>query len=130
MNIRSGLYYTPEHVWGKTEGNEVLLIGITDFGQESMGEIAFVELPAVGKEVKKSDIIIAVGSSKAFVDLPSPVSGTVLAINETANLDPVLINNSPYDDGWLVKIQVSNPAELTEMMDSAAYSDFLAKETG
>jgi glycine cleavage system H protein len=124
MDHPAELRYSKDHVWVRVDGDAGVVIGITDFGQESMGEIAFVDLPSVDKEVVKDEVLIAVGSSKAFVDLPSPVSGKVLAINEAIMMEPVLVNNSPYGDGWLVKMRLSKASELEEMMDSATYTAF------
>jgi len=119
-----GLKYTKDHVWAKPEGS-IAVIGITHFGQESMGEITYVDLPLLGKDLEKDQIIFAIGSSKAFIDLPSPVSGKVLEVNEVINTDPTIINNDPYDKGWMVKMSLANPAELDSLMDKTAYDTFL-----
>ena len=124
-NIPNDLKYTKDHEWLKTEG-EVATIGITDFAQGSLGDLVYVELPAVGRQVKKGEACVIVESCKAASDVYAPISGEVIAVNNAAVAEPALINNTPYEAGWLIKIKPSNAAELAELIDSNSYSQIAA----
>jgi glycine cleavage system H protein len=130
MKYPENLKYTKDHAWVRDEGNGTAAIGITFFGQESMGEITFVELPEIDKEIEIDQIIFSIGSSKAFIDIPSPISGKVVMVNEELNTEPTLINTSPYESGWIVKMNLSHPAELESLMDSSAYEAFISDTYG
>jgi glycine cleavage system H protein len=130
MKYPENLKYTKDHAWVRDEGAGTVAIGITFFGQESMGEITFVELPEIDKEIDIEQIIFSIGSSKAFIDIPSPISGKVIMVNEELNTEPTLVNTSPYDQGWIVKMNLSQPAELDSLMDSSAYAAFVADTYG
>ncbi|ORX55155.1 glycine dehydrogenase [Hesseltinella vesiculosa] len=112
--------YTAEHEWVSVEGG-VGTIGITDFAQKALGDVVFVESPAVGDEVGKDEQIGAVESVKAASDILSPVSGEVVDVNEVLSSEPTLINSNPEDDGWIAKIKLSDEAELESLMDEATY---------
>lgn len=126
--IPAGLKYTKEHEWIKVEGN-VGLVGITDFAQDQLGDVVFVELPAVGRTLKAGEQFGVVESVKTVSDLYSPVSGKVVEVNTNLEGSPELVNQGPYEQGWMLKIELSNPAELDGLLDAAAYEAFI-KEAG
>lgn len=128
LKTPAGLKYTKEHEWIKVEGN-VGLVGITDFAQDQLGDVVFVELPAVGRVLKQHEQFGVVESVKTVSDLYSPVSGKVIAVNTDLESAPELVNQGPYDKGWMLKIELSNPAELDGLLDAAAYEAFI-KEAG
>lgn len=130
MKYPENLKYTKDHAWVRDEGDGAAAIGITFFGQESMGEITFVELPDIDKEIEIEQVIFSIGSSKAFIDIPSPISGKVVMVNEELNAEPTLMNTSPYEKGWIVKMNLSRPVELESLMDSAAYAAFISDTYG
>ncbi|KAI8979255.1 glycine cleavage system H-protein [Mycotypha africana] len=113
--------YTADHEWISVE-NGVGTFGITDFAQKALGDVVFVETPAVGDEVKKEDQVGAIESVKAASDIYSPVSGKITDVNEQLSDEPSLINSSPEQDGWLAKIEISDNSELEGLMDEAAYA--------
>lgn len=121
------LKYTNDHEWAHEEG-EVLVIGITDYAQDSLGEIVYIELPSEGDEITKGDPFGAVESTKAVSDLYAPVSGDVVEVNEVLLDSPELINSDPYGEGWMIKVKVYDPGELDELMDFEGYTDFVEKE--
>ena len=127
MEFPEDLKYSREHEWALVEG-KVATIGITDFAQDKLGDIVFVELPAVGDKVIKDEAMGVVESVKAVSDVYSPVSGTVIEINDDLPDSPDMINEDPYGDGWIVKIQMSDPTDLEDLMDSEAYEVFVAEQ--
>jgi glycine cleavage system H protein len=127
MEFPEELKYTAEHEWVLVEGN-LAVIGITDFAQDSLGDVVFVELPEVGSEVTTGKAFGVVESVKAVSDVYAPVSGTVEEINEELPDAPEILNTSPYGDGWMIKIRMSDPGELEGLMDAAAYQTHLAEE--
>jgi glycine cleavage system H protein len=127
MEFPEELKYTEEHEWVLVEG-DLAVIGITDFAQDAMGDVVFVELPAVGTEVTTGKAFGVVESVKAVSDVYAPVSGTVEEINEELPDAPEILNTSPYGDGWMIKIRISDPGELDRLMDAAAYQAHLAEE--
>lgn len=118
--VRDGLKYTTTHEWVKPEGNKVK-VGITDHAQEALTDIVFVELPSVGKEIKKGEELCVVESVKSVSEVYAPVSGTIVAVNSKLDDAPEVINSSPYDDGWLVELEVTDAAEVNALLDAAAY---------
>ena len=114
-----GLYYSESHEWVKVEGN-VALVGITDFAQHSMGDLSYVDMPEVDDQLEAGEEFGAVESVKAASDLYSPVSGTVIEINEELEDSPELLNQDAYAN-WIMKVDMSNPAELESLMDASAY---------
>ena len=121
------LKYTKEHEWIKIDGDEAT-VGITDHAQTELGDITFVELPDVGKEVKQADSVATVESVKAASDVYSPLSGKILAVNEDLKTAPEGINQSPYENGWIYKISLSNISEADSLMDSSEYEKLLGEE--
>ena len=120
MNIPSNLRYTQEHEWIRVEG-DVAYVGITDYAQSELGEIVFVDINTEGETVNQNEIFGSVEAVKTVSDLNMPVTGEVLEVNETINDQPELVNNDPYGEGWMIKIQVADPAELDTLLDAAAY---------
>lgn len=121
------LKYTVTHEWLK-EGNEEVIIGITDHAQELLGDMVFVELPEVGDEVRVGDELGVVESVKAASDFYAPISGIVTAINEMVVENPALVNTDPFATGWLVKLKPSHPDELTRLLSAEQYQNEIAKE--
>ncbi len=121
--IPAGLKYTKEHEWIKVEGN-VGIIGITHFAQDQLGDVVFVEVPAVGRVLKAHEQFGVVESVKTVSDLYSPVSGKVIAVNEALEGTPELVNSDPHGEGWMIKVELANPAEVNELLDAAAYEAF------
>ncbi len=126
-NVVEELKYTNDHEWAHEEG-EVLVIGITDYAQDSLGEIVYIELPSEGDEITKGDPFGAVESTKAVSDLYAPVSGDVVEVNEALLDSPEIINSDPYGEGWMIKVKVYDPGELGDLMDFDGYTDFVEKE--
>ena len=120
--------YTKEHEWIEIDGN-VGTIGITDYAQNSLGDIVFVESPKVGAAVKKGEIFGSVESVKAVSDLYSPVTGTVTEVNEDLASAPEKINTAAHDS-WIMKVELSDPAEVDSLLSAADYEKFIAEETG
>ena len=121
-----GLYYSESHEWVKVEGN-VAIVGITDFAQHAMGDLSYVDMPEVDDELEAGEEFGAVESVKAASDLYSPVSGTVVEINEELEDAPELLNQDAFAN-WIMKVEMSDPSELDSLMDAAAYEAMCAKE--
>ena len=120
MNIPVELRYTKEHEWIRVEG-DVAYVGITDYAQSELGEIVFVDINTEGETLGQNEVFGSVEAVKTVSDLNMPVTGEVLEVNETINDQPELVNNDPYGEGWMIKIQVANPAELDTLLDAEAY---------
>lgn len=127
MNFPEELKYTEEHEWVLVEDG-VATIGVSDFAQEQLGDIVFVELPEVGDTLEVGDSFGVVESVKAVSDVYAPVSGEVVEVNEALPDEPEALNNSPYDAGWMIKIKLSDSTVLEGLMDVAAYQEFVAKD--
>ena len=123
MVVKEGLYYTKKHEWLKVEGNTGI-VGITDYAQEEMGDIAYIDLPEKGKELKKSGEICEIESVKAVSEAYSPVSGKIIEINTELGDKPEKINENPYG-AWIVKIELSNKKEVKDLMDKKKYEEYL-----
>ena len=120
-----GILYTKDHEWVSIEG-AVATMGITDYAQEQLGELVFVELPVIGKQVNAHDEIAIVESSKAANDVYSPVTGKVIEVNHELESSPELINEDCYKKGWIVKLQLSDTTSPEDLMDSDQYKDYAA----
>jgi glycine cleavage system H protein len=120
--VRDGLKYTDSHEWVKVKGSTAL-VGITDHAQSELTDIVFVELPDLGKEVKKGDELCVVESVKSVSEIYAPVSGKITKINSELDDSPEIINKSPYDKGWLVEIEVRDKKELDSLLDVEAYKN-------
>jgi glycine cleavage system H protein len=127
MEIPGGLKFSKEHEWVATD-DAVATVGITDHAQDQLGEIVYIELPAVGDKVSKDDPFGVVESVKAVSDIYAPVSGTVVEINEDLPESPEVVNEDPYGDGWLIKIKMNDPADLEDLMDGNEYAEMVARE--
>ena len=124
MKFPTGLRYSQEHEWVAVDGN-IATIGITDYAQEQLGDVVYVELPAAGKVLNQGDTFGVVESVKAVSDIYAPVSGTVTEINADLPNTPEVVNTDPYGKAWMIRVQLSNPSEVDEMMDAAAYEKFV-----
>ena len=122
MNVPENLKYSKDHEWLKIEG-DTAYVGITDFAQSELGDIVFVEIDTEGETVEAGEVFGTIEAVKTVSDLFMPVSGEILELNSKIDDDPELVNTDPYGDGWLIKIKMSNPSEVDELMDAAAYSD-------
>ena len=118
--VREGLKYTETHEWIKPEGSKVR-IGITDHAQSELTDVVFVELPEIGKEIKKGDELCVVESVKSVSEVFSPISGKIINVNKKLDDSPELINKSPYDDGWLVEIELIDKSEIDVLLDAQTY---------
>jgi glycine cleavage system H protein len=119
--IPEDVRYTKEDEWARIQGNRVT-IGITDYAQQQLGDIVFVELPEVGRSIEAGDPFGSIESVKAVSDLYAPVGGRVVEVNEDLKEQPESVNEDCYGDGWMVVIEVSDPSELTDLLDASAYS--------
>jgi glycine cleavage system H protein len=128
IEIQEELKYTDEHEWARIE-EDLVVIGITDYAQDALGEIVYIELPSEGDEITKGDSFGGVESTKSVSDLYAPVSGEVVEVNESLLDSPESINEDPYGDGWLIKVKLHDSDELDDLMDSEQYSEFIEKET-
>ncbi len=124
MNVPSELKYTKEHEWIEIEGN-IATIGITDYAQGELGDIVFVELPAVGASVEYMKSFGTIEAVKAVSDLFSPVSGKVREINQELDSDPMVINREPYEGGWIMKVELSDTSEIEQLLDDASYKSII-----
>ncbi len=124
MEFPTDLKYAETHEWVKVEG-DIAIVGITDHAQDQLGEIVFVELPEVGDTFSKGDEFGSVESVKAVSEMYIPISGEVVEINETLEDAPELVNESCYDNGWIIKLKPADVSELDTLMDKAAYLDML-----
>ena len=122
MEFPENLKYTKDHEWVKLDGSNAT-IGITEFAQEELGEIVFVELPSVGREYKAGDTLCVVESTKAASDVYAPIAGKVVAVNEALNDSPDLVNSSPYKEGWMVKFEGVDSGEVMKLMGCKAYGE-------
>ena len=120
MNIPETLRYTESHEWIKTDG-DCATVGITDHAQAELTDIVFVELPETGREIEAGEACAVVESVKAASDIYSPVSGEVVEVNGGLDNDPALVNNEPYDGGWLFKVRMSDARQAEALMDAASY---------
>lgn len=121
-NIPDGLRYSAEHEWvSGPDAEGVVRIGITDFAQDALGDVVYVDLPEVGVEITADSTVGEVESTKSVSDLFAPVSGTVTARNESLDADPAKVNSDPYGDGWLLEMTVSDPAQVEGLLDAEGY---------
>ena len=127
-NIPDELRYATSHEWIRIEDDGTANVGISDHAQDALGDIVFVELPEPGTNVNAKDEVAVVESVKAASDIYSPVSGSILAINEALLDAPETVNSSPYEHGWFFKIKVSDAAELEELMDAEGYTEHCEDE--
>jgi glycine cleavage system H protein len=123
MQVPDGLLYTEEHEWIlEMEGSEVR-IGITDYAQDQLGDVVYVELPEVGKVVAKDDVLVEVESTKSVGEVYAPFGGTITGVNEAVSQSPELVNRSPYEDGWLVTMNVEGEIPAEQLLDAGRYKE-------
>ncbi len=120
MSLPQGLLYSKEHEWVKL-GGDTAIVGVTDYAQNSLGDIVYVELPKTGKKVMQFSEVGVIESVKAVSDLFTPIGGEVFEANNALENDPALVNRDPYGEGWLFKVKVSNVGETANLLDAAAY---------
>jgi glycine cleavage system H protein len=125
MNVPENLLYTKEHEWVKVDGSTAT-IGITDYAQGELGDIVFVELPESGTEVKQLEAFGTIEAVKTVADLYSPVSGEIEEVNSTVEETPEVLNQDPYGEGWIIKVRLSDEAELEELLSPGEYSDLIS----
>lgn len=127
-NVPAELKYTHSHEWVRSEGNDEYTVGITQHAQELLGDMVFVELPEVDSDVSREDEAGVVESVKAASDIYAPLSGTIVAVNEELDSAPELVNEEPYNEGWLFRIKISDSSELDELLSAEEYQALLAEE--
>lgn len=128
MNFPEDLKYTKEHEWVRIKGNTAT-VGITDWAQDQLGDIVFVELPEEGEEVEKGDTFGVVESTKSVSDLYLPVSGTVIEVNDPLLDSPEIINDDCYGEGWMIRIEMSDKNELSDLMSAEEYEAYIKEES-
>ena len=126
-NIPDDLHYSKDHEWVRVDGT-IAIVGITDYAQDSLGDVVYVELPKVSDDFAANESFGSVESVKAVSEVFSPVSGEVVGTNETLADTPEKVNQDPYGEGWMIRIQMSNPGEVDSMLTAAEYEDFTKAE--
>ncbi|MGH9875905.1 MAG: glycine cleavage system protein GcvH [Pyrinomonadaceae bacterium] len=126
-NIPDDLHYSKDHEWVRKDGN-VAIVGITDYAQDSLGDVVYVELPKVGDDFAANESFGSVESVKAVSEVFSPVSGEIVGTNEALADTPEKVNQDPYGEGWMIRVQMSNPGEVDSMLTAAEYEDFTKAE--
>ena len=126
MDFPATLKYTKDHEWVKIEGNEAT-IGITEFAQRELGDIVYVDIPSVGKEVAKEEVFGTVEAVKTVSDLYLPVSGTVVEVNPELEANPESVNSDPYGKGWMMKMEMADPAEADGLLNADAYKELIGE---
>jgi glycine cleavage system H protein len=124
MNVKDGYYYTKEHEWVLINGNKAK-VGITDYAQHKLGDVTFVDKPQIGKIVKQFEVLTGIESVKAASDIFAPVSGKVIAFNSALENTPELVNKSPYEDGYIAEIEISDAFEVKNLMNAQDYKKYL-----
>ncbi len=122
----SQLRFTENHEWIRGEGNK-WFVGITDYAQKEITDVVFVELPPIGKEIKAGEEVMTIESVKAVFSIYAPASGKIVEVNQRLQDDPALINNSPYEEGWIFAIEFAHSEEVTNLMDHQQYQEFVSK---
>ena len=125
MNIPANLHYTKDHEWVKVEQGNIAIVGITEHAQKELGDIVYVEIETVGESLDQNAVFGTVEAVKTVADLFLPVAGKVLSINDGLNNEPSLVNNSPYEKGWLIRLEVANPADLAELLTAEGYKELI-----
>ena len=128
MNYPDDLKYTEQHEWARVEGNRVW-VGITDFAQDALGDVVYVDIPEIGTEVKAGEPFGEVESTKSVSDVYAPVTGTVTARNDALSDAPELVNRDPYGEGWMIVIDTTDPSEGDRLLNASAYREFAEKES-
>ncbi|MDD4778254.1 MAG: glycine cleavage system protein GcvH [Fermentimonas sp.] len=126
MNFPENLKYSSDHEWVRVEGNEAY-VGITDFAQEELGDIVYLDVPTEGETLEQGEVFGSIEAVKTVSDLMMPVSGEVLEINPELDDAPELVNKEPYGKGWIIKVSLENPEEVDGLMSAADYKEFIGK---
>ncbi|MDD6103078.1 MAG: glycine cleavage system protein GcvH [Bacteroidales bacterium] len=121
MNTPKELKYTKDHEWVRIEG-DVAVVGITDFAQDQLGDIVFVDIQTLGETVNKDEVFGAIEAVKTVADALMPLTGEVIEVNEELEAEPQAVNTDPYGKGWMIKVKIANPAEIEELLDADAYT--------
>jgi glycine cleavage system H protein len=129
MEFPKDVRYTEQHEWARVEGNRIR-IGITDYAQDALGDVVYVDTPEMGTEVKAGEPFGEVESTKSVSDVYSPVSGTVVDVNVQLGDTPALVNQDPYGEGWMIVVEPSDPSAVESLLDADAYRSFTEKESG
>ncbi len=124
MNIPDNLKYTKDHEWIKVEG-DIATVGITDYAQNELGDIVYIEVNTVGEALEQEETFGTIEAVKTVSDLFMPVSGEVTEFNDELESNPEIVNKDPYNEGWIVKIKMSNPSEVEELLDAEAYKEMI-----
>ena len=127
MEVPEGLKYSKEHEWVLVE-DQIVTVGITEYAQEELGDVVYVELPEVGEKMVKDDPFGAVESVKAVSDLYAPISGAVLEVNDSLPDSPEMINEDPYGDGWMIKVEMSGEEDLSDLMSAEEYAEYVNQQ--
>lgn len=127
-NVPEDLHYSKDHEWVRVEG-DVAVVGITDYAQDSLGDVVYVELPKVGDQFAANEPFGSVESVKAVSEIFSPVTGEVAGTNDTLNDEPEKVNQDPYGEGWMIRVKMSNPGEVDSLLTAAEYEDFTKGDT-
>lgn len=127
MEFPKDIKYTKEHEWARTEGN-IITVGITDYAQDSLGDVVYLELPAEGTTVTKDETFGVIESVKAVSDLYSPITGTVIEVNDALVDNPEVVNDDPYGDAWILKVEMNAPSELAELLTADEYKKYVEEE--
>jgi glycine cleavage system H protein len=127
-NIPDDLHYSKDHEWVRVDGN-IAVVGITDYAQDSLGDVVYVELPTLGDEFAANESFGSVESVKAVSEVFSPVSGEIVGINDSLKDAPEKVNQDPYGEGWMIRVAMSKPGEVDSLLTAAEYEDFTKAET-
>jgi glycine cleavage system H protein len=125
MNIPSNLKYTKDHEWIRVEGNEAV-IGVTDFAQGQLGDIVFIEIETQGETLEMEEVFGTIEAVKTVSDMFMPMAGEVLEVNEKISTTPEVVNKDPYGDGWMIRIKITNPAQLSELLSPEQYKEIVS----
>lgn len=125
--IPQDLHYSTDHEWIRSSGEDTVRIGITDYAQNSIGDIVFVQMPEPGTTISPGDSIGEVESTKSVSDIFAPVSGTVISRNDALDSTPELVNADPFGDGWMIEVQLDDPGELSELLDASGYAELVGE---
>lgn len=125
MNIPSNLKYTKDHEWIKDEGNGMATVGVTDFAQSQLGDIVFIEIETQGETLAKEEVFGTIEAVKTVSDMFMPVGGEVVEVNPKVIEQPDIVNKDPYGEGWMIKIKMSNPNELNDLLDAEQYKGII-----
>lgn len=124
MNIPADLKYTKDHEWVRIDSDQAI-VGITDFAQGELGDIVYIDIDTLDEDVEKDDVFGSVEAVKTVSDLFMPLTGKVIEFNEKLEEDPELVNTDPYGEGWMIKINISDPSEINTLLDAAAYQELV-----